>query len=69
MPDKLCSYKLHDNCLNIADSSDFVGKCCKVCLINKNQIYYQTKREDLIKRAKERQLKTYVHKRPPKTQE
>ena len=71
MPNKLCAYNLHDGCLNVADKSNFIGRCCKVCIVNKNQIYYKAKKEslNLIQRAKDRQQKTYVHKRQPKLQQ
>lgn len=53
---KICKYKLTDKCIKWGGYDDFIGRCCKVCLPAKNEVYYAKHREDLLKRSNSRYI-------------
>lgn len=45
-----CIYNLSDYCVKKADKSQFRGLCCKVCMVNKQAIYYETHKDNSFNR-------------------
>lgn len=45
-----CRYNLTDRCVKIGNKIDFRGLCCRPCMSAKNQIYYETHKDNSFQR-------------------